>query len=378
MKREPKKAPPRPVKVTALAVRPAELARREDVTPPAFTRAGKIIFEDWFAGKSVDTRRSYLASARYFARWLVAKGWAKPGGHDVDVIVRALQAPEDEGTAMVIGWKAAQRAAGIADPSIATRMSGVKMLCRKLKAAKVIAYVPDFERPTVRSRGAYEANERYANVPQAFDALVAKLRPLAEAKGADAYLLRDWAIIRTDYLLGIRRIATVRLDVEHLSLKTGFGTIHDKGHDPETIRLPPGLIPALERWLVARAQLVKGGGPLFISIGRRPGGRLNRATINRIFAKRAKECGVDPADLTPHDARRVLATKSIETVGMKDAREITRHASMATLARYDLSAGRKTAEMHDEVARRIDRDGAGEAKKRTKKRVAARRGKRKR
>lgn len=391
MSRPPKKAPPRPAKVVAKPTRRGDFTgTRKTVepelvattalaviapdgrppvprgAPPVVSEAGRRILAGWLEDVSGDTCKSYFASARHFAAWLVAEGHVRARGHAWDIIATALQVPEDEGTLLVEDWIRSQSDEN--QSSVATRCSGVRRLLRKLKAAGAIAYVPDFKRPRVLALTPRERAAKYAGVAKAFDAVVAGLEGLVENPRASAIDVRDWAIVRHVAAMGLRRVEIVGpqgLQIAHIDFALGQIATRGKGRRRrEQLRMPPALVPVLHRWLRVRAGVVREGcEALYIALERRGrGGPItDRGTINAMLRRRAVQFGVQ---LRPHDLRRIMCTEALARYGSRKAREITRHASESTVMLYDLEQGQAADAMADEVGAALAQRGKKKGRRR--------------
>lgn len=368
------------------------------------------LLSGWLRGKSPDTLTSYRRSVQHFAKWVrtnaaeIAKKWirvdakvvaakttpkviekeqervATQRARFVERVAKAADAsvvqllcawPEIAANGCVQEWIDSQREAGNNSGSIQTRVCGVVALWRQFKRVQIVSYHLEVERPKTRKKTKLEQYHRLHGVPEAFVSIMKALRsrwkPLYEEKGEPAeeeeekihFAFRDWALLLTAALLGLRRIEIVRLDVAHLDFKAATVTVLGKGRDAkEPVTMPKVIVETLQQWLALRAAWVgRKDGPLFPSLGIRARmgekyGRLKRDAINKMVRRRAVEFGVA---LKPHDMRRIFSTEAIkETKGdLSIAKGITRHDQEATLAGYDLRQGEQMIELANTVAERV-------------------------
>jgi len=110
--------------------------------------------------------------------------------------------------------------------------------------------------------------------------------------------------------------------------------VFGKGRRWRTTQLGKDAITALNSWIEVRGTLP---GALFISIHRSGAlqrRRLSTEAVARIVAQRAQIAGV--GELRPHDLRRALATRLLETgVDVLLVQRILGHRSVATTQIHD-------------------------------------------
>jgi integrase/recombinase XerD len=143
---------------------------------------------------------------------------------------------------------------------------------------------------------------------------------------------RDLAILAVLCGTGLRRAELTHLDFAHIDGNRLM--VFGKGRQWRTAHLGTDASAALESWLEVRGTLP---GALFLPIHRSGAllaRRLSNEAIARIVARRAHAAGV--GDLCPHDLRRGLATRLLETgVDVLLVQRILGHRSVATTQIYD-------------------------------------------
>ncbi len=356
------------VETTALAI--PESPDLPAIAVPTLSDPAQRLFRLWLGGKRPDTRAGYIMSARHFAAFLVHHRFASPGGHPWDVIAAGLSRGgqpvrplrEDEVNDRVGMWITEQldtpgrKGRRANKGSIATRCSGVRMLCKALKASGLIPFVPEFiGRPQRRVLTPVEQSIRFEGVSENFVTLVRAMDKMVAKPDATPLDIRDWAIAVMASEVGMRRIEIIALTVPDVDFKTKHMMVLGKGRDEkEPMAIHKGLIATIRRWLKVRATLVDDEtGPLFISLGRGYGGPIgDRSTLNHMLKRRAEQFGIT---LTMHDFRRVFCTEALRKYGPVDAIPLTRHASPSTVMLYDLDAGKKMDERMEDVSAAIAR-----------------------
>jgi site-specific recombinase XerC len=143
---------------------------------------------------------------------------------------------------------------------------------------------------------------------------------------------RDLAILSILYGVGLRRAELVHLDLSHMDGSRLM--VLGKGRQWRTAHLGQDAAAALECWLSVRGTTP---GALFLPVHRSGAlrqRRLSTEAVARIVARRANAAGV--GDLRPHDLRRALATRLLETgVDVLLVQRILGHRSVATTQIYD-------------------------------------------
>jgi integrase/recombinase XerC len=103
--------------------------------------------------------------------------------------------------------------------------------------------------------------------------------------------VRDFALLRILFDLGLRRGEVVTLDLEHIDLEAVTVSILGKGRlQRETLNMPRATIDALRAWISERGTEP---GPLFLSCdnARKGDGRLSSEGIYKTVRKIGKDVG---------------------------------------------------------------------------------------
>lgn len=147
---------------------------------------------------------------------------------------------------------------------------------------------------------------------------------------------RDRVWILAGLLLGLRRSAVRRLDVDDLSHAAGHRvlTYTAKGGKRHTVPIPPMLADAIDAYLDGRTT-----GPLLVtSTGR----RVDPSTLYRAVQRCAAYAGLDdPDSVTPHSLRHAFITLALDAgAPLRDVQDAAGHADPRMTRRYDRSRGR--------------------------------------
>jgi site-specific recombinase XerC len=143
---------------------------------------------------------------------------------------------------------------------------------------------------------------------------------------------RDFAILSVLSGAGLRRAELTNLDLSHV--EGNLLMVYGKGSQWRQAHLGMEAASALANWLAVRGTTP---GALFLPIHRsgslRPE-RLSAEAVARVVRRRAAAAGVGL--LRPHDLRRALATRLLETgVDVLLVQRILGHSSVATTQVYD-------------------------------------------
>jgi integrase/recombinase XerC len=150
----------------------------------------------------------------------------------------------------------------------------------------------------------------------------------------DARALRDVAILRLAYDLGLRRKEIVSIDVQDIDRPAGTVAFLGKGRTQKAkVTLPGPTGEALTAWLGARGSHP---GPLFVRLDRakKGHGRLDGSSVYRIIRALGERAGIRAR---PHGLRHTAITELLELTGgnVRQVREFSRHASVQTVLKYD-------------------------------------------
>jgi integrase/recombinase XerC len=164
----------------------------------------------------------------------------------------------------------------------------------------------------------------------------------------DTKAVRDRAILRCLFDLGLRRAEVLHLDLHDLDLRAETLAVLGKGRtQKEMLTLPPETKAAIEAWLIVRGD---GAGPLFHSLDRaRKGtGRLTGAGLYDVVRKLGNKAGLK---VWPHGLRHAAITEALDLTGgnVRAVQKFSRHRDVRVIERYDDNR----TDMAGQVARRL-------------------------
>jgi integrase/recombinase XerC len=156
---------------------------------------------------------------------------------------------------------------------------------------------------------------------------------LLEAPVDDVLELRDVAMWELFYSSGLRLTELTSLDLVDLDLPAGSLLVR-QGKGRKSRHVPVGRCArsALERWLLARKQIVAAAEPaLFLS---RRGVRIAQRTVQARLDRWQKKQGI-PEHIHPHMLRHSFASHLLESSGdLRAVQELLGHANLSTTQVY--------------------------------------------
>jgi integrase/recombinase XerC len=154
------------------------------------------------------------------------------------------------------------------------------------------------------------------------------------AKRKDRKSMRDRALLRCLFDLGLRRAEVLRLDMEDLDMEAGTVAVLGKGRtDKIKLTLPQETRKALEVWISVRGD---SPGPVFCSMNRaKPGeGRLTAIGLYGMVRELGRRLGFK---VWPHGLRHAAITEALDLTGgnIRAVQRFSRHRDVRVLERYD-------------------------------------------
>ncbi len=220
--------------------------------------------------------------------------------------------------------------------SQARKLTAVRMLCRHLVRERVRPDDPSelLAGPKVRRK-----------LPQTLSPGDMR-RLLAAPTGADAYALRDRAMLELFYSSGLRISELSALSLQQVDLEHGFLRVFGKGAKERVVPLGTKARDAVATYVAsARPRLVKPrtGSELFIS---ERGRAISRKTLWHIVKKYAQRAGLSRA-VKPHLLRHSFATHLLGGgADLRAIQEMLGHASIATTQIYTAVENSRLLDQH--------------------------------
>lgn len=220
--------------------------------------------------------------------------------------------------ALALGYKNSLIAAGLRPATINRRLAALRSL---VKLARTLGLVPW----TLEVGGAKIDSERDLRGPGR-----AQMKQVLNAlsQRSDPKSLRDLAILRLLYDLGLRRGEVTSLDLDHFDRPGRSLSVLGKGRESRVrLTLPDETAQALERWVAARGETA---GPLLLNFDRaKKGLRINGSSLYRLV----RGLGLG----RPHGVRHSAITAALDLLGgdLRKAQKFSRHSDVRLLAVYD-------------------------------------------
>ena len=155
------------------------------------------------------------------------------------------------------------------------------------------------------------------------------------SKRSDKKSIRDLAILRLLFDLGLRRGEVCSLDLSDVLISESKIKILGKGHREKVLMsLPPTTLTALQSWISIRGNQ---DGALFTNFDRaKKGWRLTGTSIYRIITTLGKKVG---KEMKPHGIRHTCITTACEAaakngIPFEQVIQLSRHRDVKTLMIY--------------------------------------------
>jgi len=154
---------------------------------------------------------------------------------------------------------------------------------------------------------------------------------------------RDYVLLRTLYLAGLRAQEAVSLDVVDVHFDRGpFRKLHVRfGKGAQTSGPRPRWVPMLDqldvilRWFLDDVRPLFGDGPALFC--QQAGGGLSASTLRNRLSMLLAVCGDGVSYFSPHDLRRACATRNYERgVDLVAIQQMLGHWHIGTTMRYVL------------------------------------------
>jgi len=240
----------------------------------------------------------------------------------------------------VLLFRSQLQARGLAPATINRRLAALRSLVKLARTLGLITWVLEVEgvrtEPYRDTRGPGHAGFR-----QLLAGLDGRIDPKA---------IRDRALLRLLYDLGLRRAEVVGLDVEDVDLLAETVAVLGKGRTQKvTLTLPPATRAALAEWLTVRGMQF---GPLFTSLDRASRGRrLSGMGLYLVVRQIGERVNLR---VRPHGLRHAAITRALDLTGgdIRSVQKFSRHKDVRLLQRYDDNR----QDLGGAVARRVAAD----------------------
>jgi integrase/recombinase XerC len=287
----------------------------------------------FLAGRSPATLRAYQQDLNDLARFVGA------GSADQAAALLLARGP-GPANELALQYKAGLMRRGLAAATVNRRLAALRSLLKLARTLGLVGWALDVEglrtEPYRDTRGPGTDGFR---------------RLLGQLHGrTDARALRDRAVVRLLYDLGLRRAEVCRLNVADYDPAGPAVWVLGKGRtNKERLTLPPATAAAIVAWLAARPAAASPA--LFVRVDRPGGGRLDGSTVYRIVRGLGERVGIRAR---PHGLRHSSITRVLDLSGgdIRAAQRFSRHKDVRVLERYDDNR----EDLAGQLARRLAED----------------------
>lgn len=270
----------------------------------------------FFGGRNALTVRAYERDLRAFQEFL-----------GTGTLAQAAQLffslDEAQANAVLVSYKNMLLSGKLSASSVKRRLVALRSLIKLAKRVKLCRYDLEIETVTVEALRDTRGPGREGFL---------KLWAMLEGK-TDPKSIRDRALLRMLYELGLRRNEAVSLDLEHINLEQGWVKVLGKAQrQRQMITIPDKTKEALKAWLKVRGEEA---GPLFIALDRANWGRrLSGDGLHWICESLGKAAGIV---VKPHGLRHAAITDALDATNgdIRAVRRFSRHKSLDMLLIYD-------------------------------------------
>jgi integrase/recombinase XerC len=293
----------------------------------------------FLAGRKAETIKAYRADLEDFRVFVQVPTLT----HAAELVIARGQG---EANAMALAYRTDLMDRGLAAITINRRLTALRSM---IKLGRTLGLVPwSLEIQGMKTEGYRDTRGPGRN---GFRALLEVLNGRSDAK-----TLRDRAILRCLFDLGLRRNEVITLDLEDFDRQTGTLAVLGKGRtEKSTLTLPPQTRKALEVWLDARGEEP---GPLFLTMNRANQGdglRLTAAGLYGMVRELGRKAGLK---VWPHGLRHASITEALDATGgnIRAVQRFSRHKDVRVIERYDDNR----QDLAGDVARKVAASVPGE------------------
>lgn len=276
------------------------------------------LLSSFLSNKSPKTIEAYRKDLRYFTKFL-----------NVGTIEEATQILISKGlgpaNALALKYKSTLTEKKLASSTINRRISALRSLVEMAGTLGIVNW-----QLKVRSSKNKPYRDTAGPGVAGFRKLLNQISARNDKKG-----VRDKAILRLLFDLGLRRTELISLDVEDLDLESKRIAVTGKGDNEKTfLSLPETTGKALSAWICERGT---DAGPLFINFDRAgKGRRLSGNSLYRIVRGLGKKVGLKTR---PHGLRHSSITEAVRAaqsngIDITTVLHFSRHKDIRTLMIY--------------------------------------------
>jgi len=313
------------------------IVKAKAVTIAPTVDAESVVAEWLSEHRSENTRKAYARDLMDFCRTVYRTDDYRKA------LSRFLSLSEIEAGLVLTKFKAMLRERGLKAASINRKLSALRALIDHARRRGIVSWrIADLvkgEKERTDPKERVKMRLPAASVEGLLDALN-RLFSVIPRKGVRA--LRDRSIVALMALHGLRRVEIVRLSLSDLSESDGIISLRvwGKGDKFRVIPLRKDTSELLRRYLSAlkRAGIEPIadaiGVPVFVSLRKRKGHRLNWRQVNNIVDSALQRAGLKRQGISCHSLRHTFATLAATEVPLPELANYLGHTSIATTGIY--------------------------------------------
>lgn len=286
----------------------------------------RLMYSFW-TGRSPHTVTAYRLDIEDFCRFLSALYLTAATTPQLELLRRFFNNGAGHANGAVLDYRNLMRDRDVAPATINRRLSAIRSLVRLGRLIGMVGWTIEVE--SVKAEPSRDTSGPTIEI-------VTALLEHAESEARPTLRMRNLALLRLLFDLGLRVAEVTHLDVADYDAKQGGLWIKGKGRTrKERLQLPPPTCAALQNWLAIRG---RAPGQLLQSFSKNAAkdGRLCTRGVYRIVRNLGADIGIH---LHPHMLRHSAITEAVnKSVGMglslDQVRDFSRHRNINTLLIY--------------------------------------------
>ncbi len=291
---------------------------RQQAPVPLIEIDAQSLLDSFLSGKSERTIEAYRRDLDDFRQFLRVE--------NISEAARVFLSEQGKANSIALSYTKRLIEKGLQSTTINRRLAALRSLSQMAKMLGMIPWTLQVKNRKI---------EAYRDTKGPGIDNFKKILNLTEARG-DVKGIRDKAILRLLFDLGLRRGEVTGLDLEDLDLERKTISVLGKGKtQKKELSLPAPTIAALTEWLKVRGNFP---GPLFLNLDRarkRPG-RITGKSIYRLVRGLGEKVGIKTR---PHGIRHSAVTEAVKKaqangMDLEEVLDFSRHKDVRTLMIY--------------------------------------------
>jgi len=287
--------------------------------PIALKMDVKALLESFYSGKSQRTIEAYKKDWQDFQRFLGVDS----EGEAVDLF---LSRSPGEANSIALQYRKSLLERGLQATSVNRRLAALRSLTQMARTTGIITWKLE-----IKNQKAEPYRDTKGPGLDNFKRILSLTEDRGDIKG-----IRDKAILRLLFDMGLRRGEVVSLDVEDVDLEGKTIDVLGKGRTQKILLSLPGpTIAALDEWLKVRGDFP---GPLFLRLDRakKEDTRITGKAVYLLVRRLGEKIGIKTR---PHAIRHSAVTEAVKKaqkngMDLEEVLDFSRHKDVRTLMMY--------------------------------------------